>query len=254
VTAVARIRKLAWIEAKLFVRDPLTLVFTFAFPLIMLFVLAEVFGNSTADRDEVVYRNIGAIDYYVPAYVALVAAAVGLVSIPVRLTSYRELGVFRRFRASGMSAWTLIAAELAVTALLTLVGTILVVVSTAAAYRNQAPEDVAGVVGIWVLVTAVFAALGILLGAVLPNARAAQGLGTILFFVMLLLCGAGPPPEVLTGPLRAAGDVLPLTHAIRILQDPWLGFGWEWTPLAVLGGFLAGSTLLALRFFRWEPR
>jgi ABC-2 type transport system permease protein len=254
MTPVGRVRKLAWVETKLFARDPLTLVFTFAFPLIMLFVLAEVFGNSTADRDEIVYRNVGAIDYYVPAYVALVAAAVGIISIPVRLTSYRELGVFRRFRASGMSAWTLIAAELAVTAALTLIGTILVVALTAAAYRNRAPVDVAGVVAIWLLVTLVFAALGILLGAVLPNARAAQAVGSILFFVMLMLCGAGPPPEVLSGVLRAAADALPLTHAIRLLQDPWLGFAWEWPPLAALAGFLVGSVALALRFFRWESR
>jgi ABC-2 type transport system permease protein len=254
VTAGGRIRKLAWVEAKLFVRDPLTLVFTFAFPLIMLFVLAEVFGNSTADRDEVAFRNVGAIDYYVPAYVALVAAAVGLVSIPVRLTSYRELGVFRRFRASGMSAWTLVAAEVAVTAALTLIGTVLLVASTAAAYGNKQPVHVAGVVGAWVVVTLVFAAIGILLGAILPNTRAAQGLGTILFFVMLMVCGAGPPPEVLSRPLRVVADALPLTHAVRILQDPWLGFAWEWSSFAALLGFLFISSVLTLRFFRWESR
>lgn len=46
--------------------------------------------NSTAQRDEVVWRNIGAIDLLVPAYVA---AAVGIVSVPVHLNSYRELGI-----------------------------------------------------------------------------------------------------------------------------------------------------------------
>lgn len=252
MSALTRIGKLAWMEAKLVVREPLTLVFTFAFPLIMLFVLAEVFGNSTADRDEVVWRGVGAIDFYVPAYVALVAASVGVVSLPVHLTSYRELGVFRRFRASGMSAWTLVAAEALVTMALTLVGAALVVASSAIVYSNREPRSPAGVLAVFLLVTLLFAAVGILLGAVLPNARAAQGAGAILFFVMLLLCGGGPPREVMSAPMRAIADVLPLSHAVRVLQDPWLGFAWEWTPFLAVLGFLAASVLLAVRLFRWE--
>jgi ABC-2 type transport system permease protein len=42
--------KLSWIEAKLFLREPLTVIFTFAFPFFMLFVLAGVFGNEGSDR------------------------------------------------------------------------------------------------------------------------------------------------------------------------------------------------------------
>ncbi len=249
---MARVRKLAWVETKLFVRDPLTLVFTLAFPLIMFFVLAEVFGNSTADRDEVVYRGIGAIDYYVPAYAALVAAAVGLVSLPVHVASYREHGVFRRLHASGLSVWSLLAAELVVAVALTVLGAALVLAAAATAYRNEQPRAPVQTVALLLLVALTYAAIGILLGAVLPNARAAQGAGAVLFFVTMLLSGAGPPPEVMTGPLRAVADLLPLTHGVRILQDPWLGFGFEWTSLLAVLGFLAGSSALVLRFFRWE--
>lgn len=249
---MAAARKLVWVEAKLFVRDPLTLVFTFAFPVIMLFVLAEVFGNSTADRTESVYRNVGAVDYYVPAYVALVAAAVGLVSMPVHLASYRELGVFRRFRASGMSARTLLAAEVLVTLTLTAVGAGLVVVLAAAAYANREPASLGGALAVFLLVALLFAAVGLLLGAVMPNARAAQAVGAILFFVMMLLSGAGPPPEVMSGPMRVIADVLPLTPAIRLLQDPWLGFAWEWRPFLLVTGGTVASLALALRVFRWE--
>jgi ABC-2 type transport system permease protein len=252
VSGLSTIRRLAWLETKLFVRDPLTLVFTFAFPLIMLFVLAGVFGNSTVDRTKVVYRGVGAIDYYVPAYVALVGAAVGLVSLPVHLASYRELGIFRRFRASGMSAWSVLAAEVVVAFVLTLVGAVLVVCSTAVVYGNQEPQSLVGVVAVFVLVTLMFAAIGILLGAVLPNARAAQAVGVILFFVMLLLSGGGPPPEVMNGMMRGIANTLPLTYAIRILQDPWLGFAWQWPSFLAVTGCLVGAFVLAVRFFRWE--
>jgi ABC-2 type transport system permease protein len=250
---MSRVRKLVWVEAKLFARDPLTLVFTLAFPLIMLFVLAEVFGNSTDDREgEVVWRGIGAIDFYVPAYVALVAAAIGLVSLPVHVASYREHGIFRRFHASGLPVRSLLAAEVAVAVGLSVIGAGLVLAASAAAYRNEEPQAPLRAAAAFLLVTVTYASIGILLGAVLPNARAAQGAGAVLFFVTMLLSGAGPPPEVLTGPLRAVADLLPLTHGVRIIQDPWLGFGFEWTSLLVVLGFLAGSAGLAARFFRWE--
>ena len=43
------VRALSWIELKLFLREPITVVFTLALPPLVLFVLAEVFGN-TPDR------------------------------------------------------------------------------------------------------------------------------------------------------------------------------------------------------------
>jgi ABC-2 type transport system permease protein len=46
--------KLTWIEMKLFVREPMTMVFTFALPLIFLFVMGGVFGNTPSPE---VYRG-----------------------------------------------------------------------------------------------------------------------------------------------------------------------------------------------------
>jgi ABC-2 type transport system permease protein len=69
---------------------------------------------------------------------------------------------------------------------------------------------------------------------------------------MLLLSGAGPPPEVMTSAMRSIAGALPLTHAIRLLQDPWLGFPWTATALAAVLGFLFGAAALALWLFRWE--
>ena len=37
--------KLTWVELKLFFREPLTMVFTFALPVVFLLVMGGVFGN-----------------------------------------------------------------------------------------------------------------------------------------------------------------------------------------------------------------
>lgn len=54
----------------------------------------------------------------------------------------------------------------------------------------------------------------------MPTARAAQGLGVILFFVFMMLGGAGPPAEVLPDAMRRLGDVIPMTYAARALREP----------------------------------
>jgi ABC-type polysaccharide/polyol phosphate export permease len=52
--------------------------------------------------------------------------------------------------------------------------------------------------------------------------------------------------------MRALADVLPLTHAVNILQDPWLGFAWQWPSFLVVAGLLVVATALAAHVFRWE--
>ena len=118
--------KLSWIEAKLFVREPLAMVFTFAFPFFMLVVLAGVFGNevgTTAD-DLKAWRGVGPVDYYAPAYVVLVLASIGLIALPMRLATYRERGVLRRFHAAGLSELVVIGSQVVVAVGLVVVGAV----------------------------------------------------------------------------------------------------------------------------------
>jgi hypothetical protein len=67
----------------------------------------------------------------------------------------------------------------------------------------------------FVVVALAFASIGVLLGAVLPSSRAAQALGVLLWFVLLNLGGAGPPPEALSGAMSTIGDLTVLRQANR---------------------------------------
>jgi ABC-2 type transport system permease protein len=251
---VKALRKLAWIELKLFTRDPLSLVFTLVLPFFFLIVLNGVFGNEVeTDPAEDVWRGVGPADYYVPAYLGLVMAATGVLSMPTRLASYRERGVLRRFRASAMPLWAVLGSQIVIALLTTVVGAVSITVASAAIYGTDLlPADGVSLLVAFALAALSFGALGVLLGSVMPTSRAAQGAGIMLFFVMFLLSGSGPPRDVLTGPMRAVGDLLPLTHVITLLQDPWLGFGWNTGASVVVAGVLVGSVALSVRYFRWE--
>lgn len=247
-------RKLVWVELKLFTRDPLSLVFTLALPFFFLIVLNGVFGNEVAvDPAEDVWRGVGPSEYYVPAYIGLVMAASGVLSMPVRLASYRERGVLRRFRASAMPLWVILGSQVAIALLTAVVGAVSITVASTLIYGTELlPANAWMFIPAFVLAALTFAAVGVLLGSILPTSRSAQGAGLMLFFVMFLLSGAGPPRDVLTGPMKNVGDTLPLTWVITLLQDPWLGFGWSTTAALVVAGVLVGSAALSVHFFRWD--
>ena len=241
--------KLTLVEIKLFVREPITVVFTLALPIIFLLVMGGVFGNTPSPQ---IYRGVGAMNYYVPSYYGLVMMAIGTVALPVHLTAYRERGVLRRFRASSFSVWSVLGSQLMVTLVIALVGSLLVTVVGFLAYSPDPPKMTALLVPAFLLGTVSFACFGFFLGAVLPSTRSAQGVGLILFFVMMILGGAGPPPEVLKGAMGVVGALTPLRHVILVIQDPWLGFGWNWGATAIVSAITAVSAVLSARFFRWE--
>jgi ABC-2 type transport system permease protein len=243
---------LCWLQLKLFLREPLTVVFSLALPLIILFVLGGVFGNEPSQPgEEVIYRGVGAMNYYVPAYLALVIASVCVMSVPTHLAGDRERGVLKRFHASSVSAFAVAGAEVFVAFVLSTVSAVILLIAAALVYDFEAPRSVLATIGAFSFLTVGFASFGIMLGAVLPTARAAQAVGMVIWFVMLFLGGAGPPPEVLTGGMQAVLDLTPLWHAVKIMQDVWLGLdaGLSWV---VFAGVAIISTGIGLRFFRWE--
>ncbi len=133
-----------------------------------------------------------------------------------------------------------------------LVGGVSITVASAAAYGTNFPQQPLALAGAFVLGTLCFSAIGIFLGAVLPTARAAQGAGLVLFFMMFMLSGAGPPPDVMSGAMRVINDMLPLTYVIMVLQDPWLGFGWDTTGSMVVVAIFGGTAALSFWLFRWD--
>lgn len=244
--------ELSWVEIKLFLREPLTVVYSLALPLIILIVLGGVFGNEPNEPGaKVVFRGVGPMSYYVPAYVALVVASVCVISIPTHLAGNRERGVLKRFRASSISAWAVAGSQVVVAFVLSVVSVAILLVAATLVYDFEPARSIPRALLVFTLLVLGFAAFGIFLGAVLPTARAAQAVGMLVWFVMLFLGGAGPPPEVLTDSMSVVADATPLWHAAQMMQDAWLGLdaGLSWLVFGLIALLSAG---LGIRFFRWE--
>jgi ABC-2 type transport system permease protein len=246
---VIALRRMVWVELKLFLREPLTVVFAVVLPLIILVVMAGVFGNVP---DPEYYRGYGPMDFYTPAYVGLVVAAIGLVSIPAHLAGNRERGVLRRFQASSVPVGVVAGAEALVSLVIALVSSAVLVTCAMLAYRVGAPDSLPLLVAAFLLTALMFVAVGVVLGSLIPTARAAQAAGVLAWFLMLMVGGAGPPPESLTGVLGVLSYAIPLTYASRLLQAAWLEGAWGWADAGIVAAIGLTVSVVSARLFRWE--
>ncbi len=236
------IRRLLTSELRLLGRDPLTLTFVVAFPILTMLIIGGSFGRSPDEA-----FPVDPAHWYVASYFTVVIGATGLIMLPVHIASYRERGVLRRFAVSGFPRWSFAVAEMAVglTAIVVAGGLMLAV--AAPVYGVPAVDDWPRVIAGIATGAVAFVAIGVLLGTVLPSARAAQAIGLLLFFPSFLLGVGGPPPGAMSEALREISDRLPLALANQAIREPWLGLGDATGPLLVTAAIAVAATCLAAR-------
>jgi hypothetical protein len=100
------------------------------------------------------------------------------------------------------------------------VSALVIIGAAVLSWNIAAPASWLGVIGAFVASVLCFAAIGVLLGALLPTPRAAQGVGVLLWFGMFLIAGSGPPPEVL--PMRRGGWLITVRVCDSRLVAKWL--------------------------------
>lgn len=242
--------KLTWLEIKLLAREPVTLLFSFLFPILVLVLLGGIFGNEHMRTGP--FAGVKMLNWYVPSYIALVIASIGTVSLPVHLASYREKGVLRRFRASGVSEASMLGSQLLVSLGVALIGALIITILGLTAYGTRVPGSPWSVALAYVIGVYCFSAIGVLLASLAPTARAAQSIGLLLWFVMLFVSGTSAPLDLLPKWMLTVGTWLPLYHVVLTLVSPWIGRGTDWVQLGIVAVIGGAATLVSLRVFRWE--
>jgi ABC-2 type transport system permease protein len=240
--------EMTWVEIKLYLREPSAAFFTVVFPLLLLFIFGGIFGNEPSES----LGGHGLVDLSVPGYIAMIMGTIGLLSIPVVIATYRENGVLRRFRATPLQSSVILASQVAVSLIMMVISTILLVVAARFIFDLTIPTAVFSLIIAITLASVSFFTLGFVLSGLVPSSRAATAVGMAVFFPMLFLSGAAMPRALFPDFMMTVSEFLPLTHAITLLQDLWNGNGWNGVSLAVIGGMLVVSLLVSARTFRWE--
>ncbi|SER92225.1 ABC-2 type transport system permease protein [Lentzea xinjiangensis] len=239
--------KIIKVEARLFVRDRLNSLFAVLFPTLLLLVLGAVPALRTPAEE---FGGLRFIDSYLSSLVVFTLGFIGLQRVPTVVATYREKGVLRRLSTTPMHPARLLAGQMVVNFVAAILSVLLTVVVAHLVFGVDLPHHPLGLAGAVVLGGAGTFALGLVIAALAPNARAAGGWATAVFMLLMFFGGVYLPRFMLPPAIQAIGSYAP--PGVEALQQAWLGTAPDWRHLAIMGlvGLVAGT--VAARTFRWE--
>ena len=240
------LRTLIAVEAKLLFRDPITWLAAIALPSAVLLIFGSVF---TPEPDPALGGQRW-IDLFVPSLLVITLGTLGIQTLPIRLATYREKGVLRRLSTTPAHPARLLAAQLVIYGVTSVIALILLVIVGHVAFAIPLPGHPVGYVVAFLLGMTSLFAIGLLVAAVAPSSRTATAIAIPMFFVVMFLGGVYLPRVLLPDVLVRIGDFTP--PGVQGLQDAWLGSAPQLAPLVGMAIVTVVLGALAVRSFRWE--
>ncbi|MBI2168844.1 MAG: ABC transporter permease [Actinobacteria bacterium] len=243
-------------ENRAFWRNPPAAFFTFAFPIMFLFIFNTVFGNDTLRLSG---RSTSMSTFYVPALVAFSVISACYTNIAIGISFSREQGVLKRVRGTPLPPWVFLAGRIIHATLMAILLVVIVCAVGALVYDVDLPTNtlpsflLALTVG-----AAAFASLGLAVTAVIPNADAAPAVVNASILPLLFISDIFFGPEASPDWLARIADLFPVRHFAQALLaafNPFeAGSGFEGGHVAVMAAWGLAGIVVAARTFSWHPR
>jgi ABC-2 type transport system permease protein len=241
-------------------RTPRTVIFTAAFPLILLILFNSIFskgGDETATLPSDL--KLSAEAYFTAGIVAYAVALSTFTTLAVSLTTQRENGQLKRYRGTPMPPWTFIAAQIIRASTQALLMTALLLLVGAVAYGVPIPGSTFPAFVLYVLLgTATMCSLGIALSAFTPTPDSASTIAPFSVVILSFISGVWIPVDQLPGALETIAKVFPLYHLALGLQTTLApgasGTGLELGNVLVLLIWAAVGIRIAGKRFKWDPQ
>jgi ABC-2 type transport system permease protein len=239
---------------KAFWRNPTSVFFTFAFPLMFLVIFTALLGHGTL---HIGTHTVKTSSYYVAAMASFAVITACYNNIAVSITSQRDAGVLKRTNGTPLPAGSFLGARIVHSLLIAIV---LVAVTTTfgrAFYNVDIPTGLTLVRFLVMLSVgaATFCALGLAITAIIPNADAAPPTVNATILPILFLSGIFIAFDNTTPTwILWIARIFPVRHFAVAMGAGFLGTAFHWTDVLIVAVWGIGGLALAVRYFSWEPR
>ncbi|WOX25490.1 ABC transporter permease [Streptomyces solicathayae] len=248
-------------EIRQFFRAREQVVFTFAFPIVFLFLFASIFGDAMEGT------GTTASQHYVASMIAAGIMSTSFQSLGISIAIERDEHVLRRLRATPMppaayflgKVWLVLFTCVLETAALLLFGTTL--------YDVELPADLSGWLTFgWIFVLGLTGCslLGIAISSVPRSGKSTTSVVVLPFLVLQFISGVYILVDALPDWMLTIGAVFPLKWMVQGLRGVFLpdaaavlepAGSWEFGRIAlVLAAWCVGGLVLCLLTFRWKNR
>jgi ABC-2 type transport system permease protein len=242
--------KMTWMEAKLFLREPMSAFFTLIFPLMYLFLYGAIAGNAPTPQ----FGGQRAIDASIPGLTAMIIGITGLMATTMTMATYREKGILRRLRTTPVSPLVVMTAQVIVVFTMSCLGMLLLLAVGLLVYHVRFEGNAFGLLAGFCLSSLSFLSIGFTLAGILPTVRSSWVVAMVLLYPMMFLSGAFFTVTLLPAAIRTISAFMPLTYVVNLLHGLWIGDSWGMHLLdtGVLAGVLLIGIIVSSKTFRWE--
>jgi len=237
-------------ELKLSLRGMDMFIFAICMPVVMTIILGIIYGKKPAfDGAEYTFlaQSFGAIS-------TIAICAGGVMGLPLVVSDYRHKKILKRFQVTPTSPTMILAVQVVIYMLYSLISLVLVYAVSAVFFDFRLSGSWLPFIGAYFLVMLSMFSIGMMVGGIAPNIKAASIIASVLYFPMLIFSGATLPYEIMPTALRRIADIMPLTQGIKLLKAISLGLPIDrvLVPIIIMIALAVGCIAVSIRFFRWE--
>ena len=243
-------------EMRAFWRNPAAAFFTFIFPLMFLFIFNSVFGDGDIP---VPGGTVDTSTFYVPAIMAFSVISATYTNISMTVVYARDEGLLKRVRGTPLPPLAYFIGRILQAIGVTLILVVIVISAGIVLYGAELePEKVPWLIVTLIVGSACFCALGLAITGFVPNADAAPAVINASILPLLFISNVFIPTQDAPAWINHVASVFPVSHFANSLIaafNPFeSGSGFDLVSLAVMAAWGVLGTVIAVRYFTWEPR
>ena len=240
-----------------FWRNPQAAFFTFALPLMFLVIFTALLGGGTVTLENGLRFNQST--YYVASMSAFAIITACYTNLAISVTFQRDEGILKRTRGTPLPGYDYLAARVTHAILIALILVAICSAFGAIFYGAELPTGVAlfQTIAVVLIGAGSFAALGLAVTALIPNAEAAPAVVNATILPLLFISGVFIPVENAPKWVDVVGRVFPVRHLVEAYLGAYYGqplFDFSWRDVGVVALWGIAGIVFAARRFSWEPR
>jgi ABC-2 type transport system permease protein len=244
--------QLAWLEIKIFMREPLGAIGTLVMPVFVFLLIGRSMNRGTGAplrTSQLEFLQSG-----LPVMASVFMAIGAVMSLVTIISIYREGGILKRLRATPLRPHTILTAQVLVRLLFTALSLALMILAGRRFYPAGLNAPVLSFALALMLSTLSILSIGFIIASLVRTARFAQPLGALIFYPMIGVSGLFFPVESMPAAMQIVARLLPMTYIVSLLRGIWLGQGWiaHLDDVAALIALGVVCTVVSSRVFRWE--
>ena len=201
--------------------------------------------------------SVPEVDYFDNVLIGLLGLGImtnSIISIAVRISTYRNQSILKRLLVTPLPIWKFFAAEITAHVILAMVQAAIILAVGVFVFGGHVHGNILWVLAITALGSIVFLNIGFILSAWAKTPAAASGMGNAVALPMMFFAGTFFSTASFPWVLPELSLALPLTPMLAALRDVAIDSApiWDaWPHLAVLGGWIVATALAAAKVFRF---